>query len=78
MIDALEPDAETINVSWKYPGNEKLLFWTVNLIVGGAFVLQAMIGILNPESHSELILPLAIVGLIMALIFDANRRYNNV
>ena len=78
LIDALEPDAETINVSWKYPGNDKLLFWTVNLIVGGAFILQATIGILNPESHSELILPLAIAALILGLIFDANRRFNNV
>ena len=78
LIDALEPDAETINVSWKYPGNDKLLFWTVNLIVGGAFILQALIGILNPESHTELILPLAIVALITALIFDANRRFDNV
>lgn len=78
LIDALEPDAETINVSWKYPGNDKLLFWTVNFIVGGAFILQATIGLLNPESHTELILPLVIVALIMALIFDGNRRFNNV
>ena len=57
LIDALEPEAETINVSWKYPQNEDLLFWIVNGIVGAAFFIQVFIGMLNPESHTELILP---------------------
>ena len=57
LIDALEPEAETINVSWKYPQNEDLLFWIVNGIVGAAFFIQVFIGVLNPESHTELILP---------------------
>ena len=57
LIDALEPEAETINVSWKYPQNEDLLFWIVNGIVGAAFLIQVFIGMLNPESHTELILP---------------------
>jgi hypothetical protein len=74
LIDALEPEAETINVSWKYPQNENLLFWIVNGIVGAAFFIQLFIGILNPESHTELILPSILLTVAIVLINVLPRR----
>ena len=74
LIDALEPEAETINVSWKYPQNENLLFWIVNGIVGAAFFIQLFIGILNPESHTELILPSILLTVAIILINVLPRR----
>jgi hypothetical protein len=66
LIDALEPEAETVNVSWKYPQNENLLFWVVNAIIGTAFFLQVFIGVFNPETYGALVLPFII--LITAII----------
>ena len=66
LIDALEPEAETVNVSWKYPQNENLLFWVVNAIIGTAFFLQVFIGVFNPETYVALVLPFII--LITAII----------
>jgi hypothetical protein len=74
LIDALEPEAETINVSWKYPQNENLLFWIVNGIVGAAFFIQLFIGILNPESHTELILPSILLTVAIVLVNVLPRR----
>jgi len=77
LIDALEPEPETINVSWKYPQNENLLFWIVNGIVGGAFFLQFVIGVFDPETQGGLVLPvlLFIAGIVIASVVSRRRPY---
>lgn len=78
LIDALEPDSETITVSWAYPGNETILFWMVNFIVGAAFFFKIIVAILNPTNLSGLIIPILMILVFYALTFEANRRLNNV
>ena len=78
LIDALEPDAETINVSWAYPGNVTMLFWMVNFIVGAAFFFKILVAIFGPTSLSGLIVPVLMILVLYGTLFGLNRRLNNV
>ena len=78
LIDALEPDAETINVSWAYPGNVTTLFWMVNFIVGSAFFFKVLVAIFGPTSLSGLIVPILMILVLYGTLFGLNRRLNNV
>ena len=46
LIKALEPNEEMMRYSWKWPGSEKRLLWSVNLILGVPFVLSFMMGVM--------------------------------
>jgi hypothetical protein len=46
----------------------------VNGIVGAAFFIQLFIGILNPESHTELILPSILLTVAIVLVNVLPRR----
>ena len=46
LINALQPDAEMKNVSWAWPGNERKLMWSVNLMIGIPFVIRLLTGVI--------------------------------
>tara|TARA_B110000495_G_scaffold98804_1_gene85451 strand:- start:325 stop:1659 length:1335 start_codon:yes stop_codon:yes gene_type:complete len=46
LIDALEPDEEMKNVSWAWPGNERGLMWTINLMIGIPFAINLLTGVI--------------------------------
>lgn len=46
LIDALEPDEEMKSVSWAWPGNERKLMWSVNLMIGIPFVINLITGVI--------------------------------
>jgi hypothetical protein len=50
------------------------LVWTVNLIVGGAFLLQVVIGIFSPMSWGALAGVFAVSVLAIALAREIPRR----
>jgi hypothetical protein len=74
LIDAMMPEKETLTITWKFPGNETVLVWTVNLIVGGAFLLQVVIGIFSPMSWGALAGVFAVSVLAIALAREIPRR----
>ena len=52
LIEAMLPEKETLGITWTFPGNDSVLLWTVNLIVGGAFLLQFVIGVFSPMTFA--------------------------
>ena len=78
LIDALEPDSETINVSWAYPGNDTMLFWMVNFIVGSAFFFKVLVAIFVPTSLSGLVVPILMILVFYGATYGINRRLSNV
>ena len=74
LIEAMMPEKETLTITWKFPGNETVLVWTVNLIVGGAFLLQVVIGVFSPMSWGALMGVFAVSVLAIALARELPRR----
>ena len=54
LIEAMLPEKETLGITWTFPGNDNVLLWTVNLIVGGAFLLQFVIGVFSPMTFAAM------------------------
>jgi len=75
LIDAMEPEKETLNITWKYPGNERVLLWTVNIMAGGAFLLQTSIGIFSPTTWGSLTVLIAGVVILMVVLREGERRW---
>ena len=75
LIDAMEPEKETLNITWKYPGNERVLLWTVNIMAGGAFLLQTSIGIFSPTTWGSLAVLIAGVVVLMVVLREGERRW---
>jgi len=46
LIDALEPDTEMTTVSWAWPGNERALMWSINLMIGIPFAFKILAGVI--------------------------------
>jgi len=46
LINALQPDAEMKKVSWAWPGNERRLIWSINLLIGIPFVIRLLTGVI--------------------------------
>ena len=68
------PEKETLTITWKFPGNETVLVWTVNLIVGGAFLLQVVIGVFSPMSWGAVMGVFAASVAVIALARELPRR----
>ena len=74
LIEAMMPEKETLTITWKFPGNETVLVWTVNLIVGGAFLLQVVIGVFSPMSWGAVMGVFAASVAVIALVRELPRR----
>jgi len=74
LIDAMLPEKETLTITWKFPGNETVLVWTVNLLVGGAFLFQVVVGVFSPVTWGAVAGVFFLSALVLALAREIPRR----
>jgi hypothetical protein len=52
-----------------------VLLWTVNIMAGGAFLLQASIGMFSPTTWGSLAVLIAGVVVLMVVLREGERRW---